>query len=542
MRCSLQALVAVVVAVLVVPGCSHHGARHDSTAPPSKRPLPAFLSSIPADTPYLLVALEAMPRDYYAKIGGAIGPTFSAELDKKAATDPDLKRFLAALHHELDGKWSVAGLESLGFSTEPRFAVYGLGPVFVTRFELRDQNKALAMVTRVAATWGKSLPPPITRAAATYWRIDDAKLSVVVGLASNQLVFAVGAPAKLDAELDVVLGLRMPARNLGDGVALARVMDRHRLGPYLVGIVETRRLIDMVVTGSDPVPPGCVAQLDALSQLVPRIVLGHTRVSPKQFSGGVIVELAPDLVRALRALHVAVPGLTPALGADAIVSFGGGLDLGGARGLTRRAGTAVETLAAACNSTPLHELGAQIDKVATAWIPSPLDSLTGFAFSLQDYARSSDGSKMPERLQGIGVLGSTDAPRMFSTIAAGLPWIGGLGIEPDGTMHEIMQGMTTFGIHAGVGDRALVLAAGPKGRALGEQVLADKPEKDAPFLAMSYDYPRLVALERVLNLNDKSTDATRALEDVYVTLFGHGTATLDVADDGLVLWSTIDLK
>lgn len=531
----------IVMVLVVAQGSCSHGSRPEPPHAPPARTLPAFLASIPADTPYLVLALEAMPRDYYAKVATAVGPTFAGELEKRAAGSPDLAKFLAAVRRELDGKWNAAGLESLGFSSQPRFALYALGPAFVVRFELADQKKVLATVQRVAAAWGKPLPAPVTRAGATYWRIDEVKTSIVIGLAKDQLVFAVDGLARTDGDLDALLGLRDVPNNLADGALLRRVMDRHHLGPYLVGMVDTRRMIDLLASSSDSVSPACVAQLDTLSQLVPRIVLGHTQSNMKRFAGGVIAELAPELARELRTLRTAVPGLAPSLAADTIVALGAGIDLPAARALTRRAGGALETLATACGSARLHELASKLDDPTAFPIPSLLEPVTGVVLALQDYAPAADGSQMPQRLQGVGALGATDASRLFTALSSGVPWLATLGIDVDGALHAILQGVTPFGLFAGVGDRAIVLAAGDRGRTLAEQVIADKPDQDAPFIAMSYDYPRLVALERMLN-RDKPPAPEAALEDAYAKLFGRGTLTLDVADDGLVLWSTIDLK
>src|SRR5665647_3000204 len=53
---------------------------------------PALLASVPADTPYLITAFEAIPLEYYAKLKQAIGPAMVRTVDqlRSLANDSDL--------------------------------------------------------------------------------------------------------------------------------------------------------------------------------------------------------------------------------------------------------------------------------------------------------------------------------------------------------------------------------------------------------------------------------------------------------------------
>jgi hypothetical protein len=532
----MRSLLVVLAVVAGACGSSSSARVADAPVSPKKQPLPGFLANIPDDVPYIVTSLEGLPPGYYAKIFDTFGPVFTDEMDKQATTDQDTAKFMAAIRHEVGPVWSAARLEALGLSASARFAIYGAGKSIILRVEVRDQNVMLATLRRIATSWGKPFPPPQTRAGISFWRVDD-KVAMVVAFVDNQLVAALGTPTQIDSELDVLLGIRKPPHSLADGTTLTRVMAKHHLGPYLVGIVDTKRMIDLLVSTTKPLPADCVAQLGIASRLAPRIVFGHTPAGPRQFSGGIIVELSADAASELRDLHAAVPGLTTLMRDNPLFAFGGGLDLAAARKLTRRSAAAIGALATACDATPLRSAEDLLDRAVANWVPAPFDALTGFAFSVHELAMK-PGQKVPERLQSIGLVSSTDAPALFHTLVMALPMIGSLGIDLDGAIHEFGRGLTPFGLFAGVSEHMIIVATGDKDGVLAERVITEKADVDVPLFTMSYDYGRLVELTQMLGLPSKH----EALEREFAKMFGRSTLTLDVGDDGLVLWSTIGLN
>jgi hypothetical protein len=194
--------------VLATSACKKDGVSSDQPLPSELKPkpadvdtsklkAPALFASIPSDTPYVAAAFEAVPLDYYAKMKTALGPTFANAFAQFHAIEADGKPdVLTAVMTELDGKWNAAGLESLGFSATPRFAVYGLGLApAVLRLEVKDDKAVLATIERVATKAGQALPAMATRDGRSFWRIPQRQVDIVVALADNQLIVAVGPAA-----------------------------------------------------------------------------------------------------------------------------------------------------------------------------------------------------------------------------------------------------------------------------------------------------------------------------------------------------------
>ncbi|HEX3760987.1 MAG TPA: hypothetical protein VHW23_19970, partial [Kofleriaceae bacterium] len=336
----------VLVAMVALVACKKEGAGDASDLPaelrphpaqgdPSKLAVPALFASIPADTPYLLASLEGPPTELWARMK----PAFQPLIDKAAATwqakrsqsdgdGPD--KLLDAVLSEMDGKWSQAGIESLGFSAQPRFAIYGLGlqPV-VVRMAVKDGKAVRATIERIAAKAGKQLPPALAQGGRSYWQHADGDgTTIVISIADNELIAAVGKADDVAAKLGLILGVDKPARNMADGALVKQLMGRHGFGGQLIGFADTRQLAGKAVEAAGAPPsPACTGELDRLSAKLPHLVFGYSELSASRLAGGFVVEMAPELVTEMRALKTEIPGLGAALSGHPLFALAAAIDL-----------------------------------------------------------------------------------------------------------------------------------------------------------------------------------------------------------------------
>jgi hypothetical protein len=212
------------VLVLACAGCKKEGGGgavaglppqmqpHPAKGDPGKLVMPAVLAHVPADTPYLMAGLDSMPPEVFARFKQAMAPLLGM-VSAGWQGQRERSKLFDAIMSELDGKWSEAGIESLGFSAQPRFVVYGLGlqPV-VARMAVKDDKAVQATIARIAAKAGEALPAMAAKDGRNYWRHDDADkgASFVIALADNQVVFAAGKTADVDAKLGLILGIDKP--------------------------------------------------------------------------------------------------------------------------------------------------------------------------------------------------------------------------------------------------------------------------------------------------------------------------------------------
>ncbi|HEX3480908.1 MAG TPA: hypothetical protein VHT91_38090 [Kofleriaceae bacterium] len=515
---------------------------------PSGLAVPALFASIPADTPYLLASLEPAPPGVWPKLEQLFKPLLEGALARSEAKHGKNKGMDAILS-ELAGKWNEAGLESLGFSAQPRFAVYGLGlQPAVVRMAIKDGKTVRATIERLAAKAGDPLRPAITRGGRSYWlETGSDGTSVVLSIGDRELVAAVGKPRDVEAKLDLILGLQKPARSMADGALVKQLMASHGFGGQLIGFADTRQLAARAIEAAGATPgPACTGEIDRLSAKLPRLVVGYSELSASRIAGSFVVEMAPDLVAAMRALKTEVPGLGAAMSGHPIMAFAAGLDLVGAQQLGNAAVASLRQLGAACGLGSLVNGTVQVARRLSQPLPELATQISGGAVVIDDIeVRAGDHSATPERIDGVLLLASPDARALFDKAVAMEPLVKSLGIEVDGKLHDLHMPVPIFRVPAvGVSDRVIVVTAGDRQRGAGDRLIAAPAGDTAPLLAASYDFRKLMDFtERTGGLDRDGTEPeVRAVLASMKDLFGNFSGTLDVTDRGLVMWSSIELK
>jgi len=517
----------------------------------SRLTAPALFASVPTDTPYMLAAFEAIPLEYYAKFKRAVGPAMGSAFAQLGTLmeDEGADRVMTAIAQELEGKWDAKGLESLGFTASPRFALYGLGvaPV-VFRIEVRDDKAVLATIDRIAQRAGVTLTAPQTQDARSFWRKQskDGETASILALADKQLVVAFGRTAEIDKNLGLILGSEKPQASMASGKALTDIMVKHGFGPHLIGFVDTRKMITqgMEFAGQPP-SPACTTEIARLGARVPRAVLGYTLLGPSMSSGGAILELAPDLVAQLQGLRTQVPGLTEAVAGKPMFAVGLGIQIDGARKLALDAAAAVRRLGEACELAKLVEQAADAGDTLSRPLPGPLATMTGLVMAVHEISFGTS-SPVPDKIEGYAALTSTNAQALWGQLEAAEPKLGKLGIRADGRVHAVTGLGVPFPIHGGVGERAIVLGIGTKGKPLAESAIGTRATTNAPFMVMTYDYGKFLELQSQVSLlvsgADPLQEVERKLNEGLATLFGRAAASLDVGTHGLAFWGTIEMK
>jgi len=525
------------VALAIALACAACGSRGGVKSP--GRATPVLFASIPVDTPYLIAGFEPIPFEAFATMWRAVEPMFGETLEPLlrdgGASVED--RVIEAIVRELDGKWSVAGLESLGLSARPRFALYGLGyQPTVLRVEIKDVATVLATIGRIATRADVKLPPTENHDGRSYWRIPTGDRDLVVALLDQQLIAAYGARSDLDRSLSLILGSKKPERSMAEDTVLADVMKRHRFDPYAIGIIDTKRLSTAFLAHRGiTVTPACSSEIDRMAARVPRFV-GAYNIAKARHGMVMAVELAPELVAKLGALKVSVPGLSAALAKRPFATFGGGIDLPAAQDVGLAVGGAVEQLGAACGWTKLREAGDGFAAQMRRAVPAPFEVIRGGFISM---ITMSHEEPIPLTLEGYGVISVTSTQPLLDLMAA-IEVTAKLGILGDGAWHAFGDKLPLkmpWELSAAIGKRSLAIAAGTRGKDLAMPAL-DAPASDkSPFLISRYDYGRWLELKsrRAVSLE---ADMQRSLARV----FGDVEMILDVDPAGLRFDFNYDLK
>jgi hypothetical protein len=558
---SVRICLAVLGVAVGLAACTKQGAGEATGLPadvklqaaqgPSGPAVPALFASIPADTPYLLASLEPAPPGLWEKLEQLFKPMLEVSVAKSQAKHGKNKAFDAMLS-EMAGKWSAAGFESLGFSAQPRFAVYGLGlQPAVLRMAIKDGKTVRATIERIAAKSGEPLPPASTRGGRSYWQ-DTGRdgTGVVISIGDRELIAAIGKPKDLEAKLDLILGLQKPARNMADGALVKQLMAGHGFGGQMIGFADTRQLaakaIEAVGGLSSPASPACTGELDRLSAKLPRVVFGYSELSGSRIAGSLVVEMAPDLVAAMRALKTEVPGLGAAMAGHPIMAFAAGFDLTRAQELGIAAAANLRQLGTACGVGSLVNGVAQVARRLSQPLPDLATRISGAAVIVDDMViRAGDHSGTPEKIDGVLLVASPDARALFGKAIELEPMVKTLGIQVDGKLHELRMPIPIFRVPSvGISDRVIVVTAGDKQRGAGEKLIAARAGDKAPLFTATYDFPKL------MDFSAQSGDLDREIQDPDVQvlmasmkdMLGRFSGTLDVTDRGLAMWSSFDFK
>lgn len=565
-----RSAVIAIASLLALAACKKDGAGPDKQIPEELKPklavvdttklkAPPLFAHVPADTPYVLASFEPVSLDYYAKMKDGFGTFFSKMISKKKRAskydyDPDGApaeaddELFDVLVEELSGKMDAKGFESLGLSATPRFALYGLGlaPV-VFRIEIKDEKVLMATIERIATKAGMTLPPQETKDGKSFWRHVDDDKTAIIGIIDNHLVVGGGPTKEVDAKLGLILGTEKPAQSMANGKALIDVMTKHGFGPNLIGYVDTRKVAAQAVALSDKqLPQVCIAEIDRIAAKVPRLVLGYTEISVKRAAGGIVLELEPGLLAEVAALKTEVPGLGAAMSDKPLMAFGGGIDLAKAQALLQKTVSSMGKLGDLCQSMEMARKAGDVLETLNQPLPEPFKKVTGAVIALHAFKM---GRRTPEKVDGFAMLTSTAAKELYDFAKDQAPPIDKLGITADGKLNKlaIPGGFIPFDVFAGVGDKAIVIAAGDKGRALGEKGMNGTANGKAPFLVATYDYGRFAELQAELQKMNSygDDDEDKDLQDLQKSiskLFDRGSFSVDVNDKGLVMWGALDMK
>lgn len=518
---------------------------------PSASAVPALFASVPADTPYLLASVEATPPELWAKMKQAFRPLIDMVV-AKSQEQRGTNKLLDAVLTEMAGKWSEAGLESLGLSAQPRFAMYGLGlQPFVVRIAIKDGKTVRATIDRLAAKAGEPLPPATTRGGHSYWQhADHDGTTVVVSIGDRELVAAIGTSRDVEAKLDLILGLQKPARNMADGALVKQLMAGHGLGGQMIGFVDTRQLASKAIEAVGGLPssasPACTGELDRLSAKLPRLVVGYSELSGSRIAGSFIVEMAPDLLAEMRALKTEIPGLGAAMSGHPIMAFAVGLDLVRAQELGIAAVANLRQLGTACGLGSLVNGAARAVRELSRPLPDLATRISGGAVVVDDIElHAGDHSGLPEKIEGVLLLASPDARALFGKAVELEPVVKSFGIQVDGKLHDFRLPVPIFRAPAiGISDRVIVVTAGDRQRGAGDQLIAARSGNKAPLFTATYDFRKLMDFaEQSGSLDrDASDPDVRAFLASLKQMLGNFSGTLDVTDRGLAMWSSIELR
>jgi len=207
---------------------------------------PPLFAAIPADTPFVFAAFTPIPGDYWKRACEEMCPALEKLLGQAstaaARSGGGDARLAGAVMGELAGNLSAAGLRKLGLSPEPRFALYGLGPLPVVRIEVADPAALAATVGRIEQRSGVKLPTR-TQGGQSFWFGTSGGSTLAAGVVGKELVLTLGPAPAVERAIPILYGgEKLPGPTMADGAALKKLAADYGFAGYGLGYVDFQRL------------------------------------------------------------------------------------------------------------------------------------------------------------------------------------------------------------------------------------------------------------------------------------------------------------
>ena len=506
---------------LVLGAC---GKTEEPEASPESQHLLAF---VPADTPYLMANLQALPEEVidanFERLRPALEETqiqltrlqARIEAGESPSGDDTVDRLVLAVLAELDGNLSREGLERLGWDTNQTGAMYGVGAFPVLRMALSDPAALRATIQRILQNAAVEAPESEFQ-GKSYWRVtaDDTSempLAGYIAILDDHMPAGLYPIAAESDFLPGLLGLEMPA-NSDAAASLARLNAKHGYSPYFSGWLDLHRLADefmdpeartartlmgMDAYDMDDLSPECVAETHAIIDNMPMVSGGFTEVSTDAMGYRLVAETPADLADRLVGLVARMPAARPL--ADHLAELSFGIKVGAARDFLREKAQAVFDAPYQCEH--FADLNAQAEQVLTQVtqpLPPFVNNFRGIHLSIKDLVFA-EGQDLPKDVRGHLAV-HVEQPEMFVGMAQMfLPDLSELQLAPGSDPERVpeflisIQGITAY---AAMSDRAIGISLGQGEQDTLIEFLEMDAGEDGTLMSADYDSAALQELQQ----------------------------------------------
>jgi hypothetical protein len=476
-----------------------------------------FTQYIPKDTPFLLMGLKPLDPVMWKRLFSSVSAAIvdqDAEIEKALKesglfeTGSDSERLLVGLMLEAISRAKDGGIQSMGFSSRPRYALYGIGIAPVLRLELRNSGQFEAFIGAAMARAKVSVEQK-TLNGQQYWLGTSQKVTGVLSLTKKQLIVSVLPSTLVDSLLPTILGHTKPEHALASVGTVPDLMKRRNFLGIAFGFLDISGIAKNLMTNTDStlrrvidgfglaVPrtsSECKRDITRLVSYAQRLEFGFGSSSAKQLTNLTFLTSKAALTDGLERAAAYVPGLGSPN--EASLSLGVGLNVGKMLAEIRQFLQTAQPLKcpemAALNG--LLETTKTFVKTKLSLLPPAMNGINGFYLEMTNLNFITKGG---EQLSGFALLAAEQATALFRLAQVMLPPLAQIKLQPTGKAQDIE-------LKKGILGRTVkplgVLADNGMGFALGaaqtqrlESLIGQAPKKPGPFLSYGYHMGRLFA-------------------------------------------------
>lgn len=483
-----------------------------------------ILQFVPADTPYVVAALEPTPQDLYDKLepvfnqmmdtyGKVIETAIAAEMGK-LPEDSEKRAEVekaSAVVDELMSIMSLEGLRGAGIDRESQFVMYGNGLLPVVRIRLTDPELFESTIERVEEKAEQGMSTAEID-GQPYRFVDLDELKIVLGTFGDYAVVTLMPSSFDDKQLRQMLGLERPAENIASSGRISAVAEEFGFTKHMVAIIDSNRLASifldeptglnadlLAIADYDAGVLGdvCREEIRSLVGIAPRVVMGYTRIDDEQLDSTMVIELRDDIATGLATLPANVPGLGEDQGG--LLSFGMGFNLQAVRSFYEARLDALEADPYECEQFADMQNGvAKGREILNQPVPPIVYDIRGFMAVVDELDGLDFASKRPpENVEASVVLAVDNASALVQLGSMFSPEIAALNLQPDGKAVQFSPrqlGGQVDDAYLALGENALAISVGASAESKVSKLLDAGSATPPPFMSMTMDAARYYAL------------------------------------------------
>jgi hypothetical protein len=406
------------------------------------------LAYVPADSPYVIANRIGPSKeviDSWMKVFGSYNERSYQQLAEGPMPeflDEETASWLRIMLPELGQFSGPNAYEAMGLDPTGRFAMYGHGLAPVYRWQLSDADRFDAMVARIEAKAGKSLPTR-TIGGVAFYQLPASQADALFGRYDGYFVASIAPPGQADKQWSAQLGLTLPKQSLLDSAVLVALDEEYGFTGHFSAYVDTVALFDRLAQpGPDrtmlaelglPLPEldeDCASEIRAIVGQFPRAVMGSTSYEARALDVLGTLETDPEQAARLQGLAATLPGSTTTAAA---FRFAMGLKL---PATIRLAGSVADAVLAdpyACDSLQaLNTAASQAKEQAANPAIAMAGSVSALSLGVMD-VQLDDNSK-PTAVSGHLVVGSGAPAMLWSLLQQARPLFAQVGLSSDGAV------------------------------------------------------------------------------------------------------------
>ncbi len=558
-------------------------------------PPPAYLAEIPADTHYVAAALEPFPGTAFTKLLNTVSPLYDKAVanfksygEQGGATQDEEYKAMVAFMEMFQGKMNKEGIESLGLSMTPKFALYGIGLMPIMRMDITDQKKF--ETTMASFEKAINVVPQTRKLQEVEYReyVMPDEMSVLVRITGTEAIFGFTFPEVSALYLPHFTGTAKLTSSMKSTNALQELAKKHKFQNYAVGFVDLQGIANTVLEPSadlngqmaealdiivrDLPNPECIGEMKSIAARFPRVVAGYDEVTAERMQYRMGLIMGDNLGAELRQVKGSIPAYGAAYSKETPASIGVGINVGEFLKMAQRHANTIRQSPYKCSALMEINQGAMQIAGQAPLIPPVIGQVQGFHGVLENIewadptATSGDVREFPQppddgaepqntpppiqadpepdaKFTGVGLLQVSDTGMLIDALKALAPQLSTVEIPADGQLRlapealdvppglkPMFIGMTKTTVGMAVGDNAKTQATS----------MMNAGSDGSPLAYMRIDYTTFMKLvdEPMPEANDPESVDIQPLMDMIGTV----EMSLDPTESGLFVTISQNLK